>query len=84
MLLLGLGGLVMVLLVSLFKYLRGKDSFYFQILKRVFIIGGLSLVFMMMPNRAWIGWKYPDDPNYAVALANAVDGSYSEELWEIE
>ena len=77
-------GLVIVLAISGFKWMKGKNPFYLEMIKRTVIIGVIALIVGAMPYRTLVGWRLPDNPEYAEALINALENPGNMQLREIE
>lgn len=78
----GAFSLGVVLLISGVKWLRTKDSFYSNILKRVVLYFSVLVFLLMIPNQTWLAWQYPNNPEYVNALMKAQADPGNELLWE--
>jgi hypothetical protein len=79
----GLVGLFIVTTIGIIKYSKNKSDYYYGILKRTVIIGGIGLILMFMPKTTWIEIKYRNQPEYVEALKNAIAVPDNKELWDI-
>lgn len=68
MLLVGVSGLLIVISISIIKYLNNKSEFYLIISKRVAIFGGIGLFLILMRPTFLVEFKYRNYPNYVNAV----------------
>jgi len=78
----GLFGLTIILGISLFKFIKSYDTFYSNILKRVVSFGAICFILFVIPNKTWLDWKYPNNPEYVNAIINAQANPNDPALWE--
>ena len=81
---LGLGslGVLIVLIAFLIKLIATKDHFYSKILKRVILFGSFCIFLYLLPEKTWLNWKYPNQPDYVNALLKAKADPDNQVLWE--
>ena len=70
MLVFGLAGLVVVLILGLIKYQKGKSDFYKTLFKRVTPIMLAGIILMGLPKNTWLEMKYKNHPEYIEAVKN--------------
>ena len=68
MLLVGVSGLLIVISISIIKYINNKSEFYLKISKRVAIFGGIGLFLILMRPTFLVEFKYRNYPNYVNAV----------------
>ena len=77
-------GLLLVLITSTLKFMKGKDLFYLRMIKRTLVIGFVVLVVGVVPYETLVGWRYPNASEYSEALINSLENPGNMELMEIE
>lgn len=75
-------GLGAVLIVSLFKIRKNTDGYYVNLLKRVLLFGAISLALLSIPAKAWLDWRYPNNPEFVNAVLEAREHPENQKLWE--
>ena len=81
-LIIGAVTLGVVALVAAFKYRKSSESYYSIILKRVIVIGGFTIFLIVIPAKNWLGFQYPNNPEYVEALLKAQADPKNESLWD--
>lgn len=71
-LIMGIIGLSVVTIISLIKMQKNKDNYYSNILKRVVGFGAICIFLLAIPTKTWLGWKFPNNPEYVQAVLDAV------------
>lgn len=70
-LLTGILGLLIAAIISIIKYSIGKDKFYFEILKRIILIGAFGLLFTITPKESILEIRHRNHPEYVEAVKKA-------------
>lgn len=78
----GLGGLLLVTIIGFIKYPRTESDYFINIFRRIVIVGGLGLLFMVVPQNTWVAIKYRNHPQCSDALKKLLVNPYKTELWE--
>lgn len=76
----GLVGLLIAVVVVLIKYQKTRANFYTKIIKRMVILGGLGLLFVVFPVNFWMELKYRNYPEYLEAFYKYRADPYNQEL----
>lgn len=78
----GMFFLIVVVIVGLPKYLSTKSDYLKQVFKRAVIIGGLGLIFIVLPQTVWIDIEYRNHPAYRDAFKRALAEPSNQALWD--
>jgi hypothetical protein len=81
-LIMGIVGLSVVTIISLIKMQKNKDNYYSNILKRVAGFGAICIFLLVIPTKTWLGWKFPNNPEYVQAVLDAQANPDNQELWQ--
>jgi len=81
-LMVGIGGLIIVSIISIIKMLKKSEKFYKSILIRVVIFGAICVFFISLPTKTWLSWRYLDNPEYVQAVLDAQENPDNPELWK--
>lgn len=71
-----------IAVVGLPKYLKNKPDYLKQIFKKIVIIGGIGLIFLILPETALIDFKYRNHPAFRDAYKNALADPTNQALWD--
>ncbi len=82
MLIQGITGIAIVMIIALIRFYTGKDQYYKRILKRIVVVGFFNVILLSIPNKTWLNWNYPNNPDYVNAVLNAEKDSKNVELRE--
>lgn len=82
MLSIGLFGLVIIAIISLIKTQKDTGNYYSTILKRVVIFGIICTFLIFLPEKTWLNWKHPNNPEFVQAVLDAQVNPTNEELWD--
>ncbi|MPQ48895.1 hypothetical protein GCQ56_18000 [Marinifilum sp. N1E240] len=78
----GVIGLFIAAIVAFVQLKRSKDKFYFNILKRIVIIGILSIIFYLIPREKILEISYRNHPEYVEAIKKAWTNPDNMALWD--
>ncbi|PXY02437.1 hypothetical protein DF185_07245 [Marinifilum breve] len=81
-LLTGILGLLIATIVSIVKYSIGKDKFYFEILKRIILVGVFGFLFIITPKESILEIRHRKHPEYIEAVKNAWADPDNQALWK--
>jgi hypothetical protein len=81
-LIIGIVGLTVVTIISLIKMHKNTDNYYSNILKRVAGFGAICIFLLAIPTKTWLGWKFPNNPEYVQAVIDAQANPNNQELWQ--
>jgi len=81
-LIMGIVGLTVVTIISLIKMKKNTDNYYSNILKRVVGFGAICIFLFVIPTKTWLGWKYPNNPEYIQSVLDAQANPNNQELWD--
>jgi hypothetical protein len=81
-LIIGIVGLTVVTIISLIKMQKNTDNYYSNILKRVAGFGAICIFLLAIPTKTWLGWKFPNNPEYVQAVIDAQAKPNNQELWQ--
>jgi hypothetical protein len=76
----GLGTTLIILVVTLNKYLKTKGECYIRILKRIVIIGIVGLILICLPDLTIVKFQFRNHPEYIKAYELYKDNPNNEEL----
>ena len=79
-LMIGLILLFCIAVVSIIKFISTKTTFYRNLLIRIFIVGGIGLIFFMITSEKLIEIKFRDYPEYVEAEKELLKDPYNETL----
>ncbi len=78
----GLFGLGIIILISLFNLKKDPDKYYLDVLKRAIIIATISIFAISIPTKVLLDWRFPNNPEYVQALLDSKTDPSNPELWE--
>lgn len=78
----GIIGLIIVTIISLIKMKKNTDNYYSNILKRVAGFGVICVFLLALPTKTWLGWKFPNNPEYIQAVIHAQANPDNQGLWQ--
>lgn len=81
-LLTGILGLLIATIVSIVKYSIGKDKFYFEILKRIILVGVFGFLFIITPKESILEIRHRKHPEYVEAVKKAWADPDNQDLWK--
>lgn len=80
----GLAGLVIILVVALFRKIKFKQEKYFFMYKRIAGLSILGMIFLISPNLPIERIRFGDHPDYIEALEKYLNDPQNPELYENE
>jgi hypothetical protein len=71
---------LIILIIVLIKYFKAKEQFYFRILKRLIILGGLGFILLNLSDSTIIKFQFRNHPDYIKAYELYIKNPQDETL----